>query len=336
MTKNIKIENEVYQDIDIISVESADTAGERYNFIDEGNLQELKNITIQENGNIEITPDSGFTAIKKVNVATDVNQSVEETIINSTENGTNIITPSEGNLGYSKVTINTNVPNQVEEKSVSITANGTTVYEPTSPNIGIKKLTVSTNVTSTPTEEKTVELSMASGNQVIEPTGGKVLSKVIVNKPNTLISENIKKDVNIGGIIGTLTSGTSSIDLNKKFIFLDLSSVYEYHTLNITPAVSFTNINYYHGNTDSTISYGDYDSNLSYDVIMNVPSNKKGALTVLDCFWGDDSSISATINSFSGSFNYKPGGYYYSATVPAHTANERRSIIIIFVTGADD
>lgn len=36
MSKNIKIENEVYQDIDIISVESADTAGERYNFIDEG------------------------------------------------------------------------------------------------------------------------------------------------------------------------------------------------------------------------------------------------------------------------------------------------------------
>lgn len=183
MAKNIKIENEVYQDIDIISVESADTAGARYNFIDEGNLQESKNITIRENGSTEITPDSGFTAIKKVNVATDVNQAVEETIINTTENGTNIITPSEGYLGYNKVTINTNVPNQVEEKSVSITANGTTVYEPTSPNIGIKKLTVSTNVPSqTPNlQTKTVSITKNGTTNITPDSGYDGLSSVTAN-----------------------------------------------------------------------------------------------------------------------------------------------------------
>lgn len=210
MTKNIKIENEVYQDIDIISVESADTAGERYEFIDKGNLQELKNLTIQENGNIEITPDSGYTAIKKVNVATDVNQAVEETIINTTENGTNIIAPSEGYLGYNKVTINTNVPNQVEEKSVSITSNGTTVYEPTSPNIGIKKLTVSTNVpSSTPNlQTKTVSITQNGTTNITPDTGYDGLANVTANVNVQAVGKENLFNITTNGatIIATLPS----------------------------------------------------------------------------------------------------------------------------------
>lgn len=60
-----------------------------------------------------------------------------------------------------------------------------------------------------PTQQtKTVELSMASGNQTISPDSGKVLSKVTINKPSTLIPANIKKDVVIGGVTGTLESGS--------------------------------------------------------------------------------------------------------------------------------
>ena len=57
------------------------------------------------------------------------------------------------------------------------------------------------------TEEQTVELSMLSGNQVIQPTNGKVMSKVTVQKPDTLLPENIKKGVVIGGVTGTLEAG---------------------------------------------------------------------------------------------------------------------------------
>lgn len=61
-----------------------------------------------------------------------------------------------------------------------------------------------------PEQIKTVDLSMASGNQVISPDNGKVLSKVIINKPSTLIPDNIKKNVNIGGVVGTLESSSGS------------------------------------------------------------------------------------------------------------------------------
>lgn len=58
-------------------------------------------------------------------------------------------------------------------------------------------------------EERMVELSMPSGNQVILPTSGKVMSKVTVQKPDTLLPENIKKDVVIGGVTGTLEASSS-------------------------------------------------------------------------------------------------------------------------------
>ena len=50
---------------------------------------------------------------------------------------------------------------------------------------------------------------MASGDQVIMPDEGYSLSEVTVTKPATLIPENIKKDVDIGGIVGTMEGGAS-------------------------------------------------------------------------------------------------------------------------------
>lgn len=68
------------------------------------------------------------------------------------------------------------------------------------------------------TEEQTVELSMFSGNQIIQPTSGKVMRKVTVQKPATLLSENIKKDVVIGGVAGTLEAGgTYYVELDGNF-----------------------------------------------------------------------------------------------------------------------
>lgn len=58
------------------------------------------------------------------------------------------------------------------------------------------------------TEEITVDLNMADGDQVIVPTAdGKVISKVTVKKPETLIPENIGKDIVVAGIVGALSGG---------------------------------------------------------------------------------------------------------------------------------
>ena len=91
-----------------------------------------------------------------------------------------------------------------------VTTNGTV----TSDNgyVGLKEVTV--NVPGKEEEAKEVDLAMASGNQTITPTSGKTLSQVVVKKPATMLPENIKKDVNIGGVTGTLeSSGGSELNI---------------------------------------------------------------------------------------------------------------------------
>lgn len=69
---------------------------------------------------------------------------------------------------------------------------------------------------SKPEEAKTETLSMASGNQVIMPTVGKVLTKVTITKPLTMTSDNIRRDVNIGGVTGTFVgTGVTQPTLNS-------------------------------------------------------------------------------------------------------------------------
>lgn len=56
----------------------------------------------------------------------------------------------------------------------------------------------------TPTQEKTVALDMANGNQIITPDDGKTMTQATVLKPATMAAENIKSGVDIGGVVGSL------------------------------------------------------------------------------------------------------------------------------------
>lgn len=72
-------------------------------------------------------------------------------------------------------------------------------------------------LTTTGKEEVEVseELNMANGNLIISPPDNtKTLSQVTIIKPDTFIAENIKKDVNIGGITGTYEPTSSGAELN--------------------------------------------------------------------------------------------------------------------------
>ena len=78
-----------------------------------------------------------------------------------------------------------------------------------------KYTTGAVTVAAVPSETKTVDLNMASGNQVVNSSSGKWMTSVTMNKPATLLPENIKKDVNIGGVVGTMeSSGGKGGDYN--------------------------------------------------------------------------------------------------------------------------
>lgn len=65
-------------------------------------------------------------------------------------------------------------------------------------------------------EEKTVTLDFSSGDMTIEPSAGKLLSKVGIPKPATLLPGNIKKNVTISGVTGTLESGGTPTPVQQK------------------------------------------------------------------------------------------------------------------------
>lgn len=58
-------------------------------------------------------------------------------------------------------------------------------------------------------ETRNVELNMKSGNQAIVSSTGMLMKQVTVVKPGTFLPENIKKGVNIGGVVGTLEASPS-------------------------------------------------------------------------------------------------------------------------------
>lgn len=89
------------------------------------------------------------------------------------------------------------------------------------------------------TEEAVVDLNMANGDQVIMPSAdGKVLSKVTIEKPETLIPENIMEGIDIGGIIGTLAPGGSTkIAFGAPYFSGQTSAVTITHGLGVVPDV---------------------------------------------------------------------------------------------------
>lgn len=124
-----------------------------------------------------------------------------------------VVAPGEGYYGLSQVTV-AKIPDDyvIPTGTIDIITNGTH-------NVS-GKASANVNIPATPTQEKTVDLAMASGDQTITPASGKVLSSVVVKKPATLAVGNIKKGIDIGGVIGTLEpqkeeeAGTATITAN--------------------------------------------------------------------------------------------------------------------------
>lgn len=61
--------------------------------------------------------------------------------------------------------------------------------------------------------EKTVALDMSGGDQSVEPDTGTLLGKLTVTKPETLMPENIRSGVTVGGIGGTFIGDTETAEV---------------------------------------------------------------------------------------------------------------------------
>lgn len=68
------------------------------------------------------------------------------------------------------------------------------------------------------TEEVTVELALADGDQTVSPSAdGKVISGVTIKKPETLTPANIAKGVEVAGVVGELAAETEEVTVGLDF-----------------------------------------------------------------------------------------------------------------------
>lgn len=97
--------------------------------------------------------------------------------------------------------------------------------------------------TGKPEEEKTVDLNMASGNQVILPTDGKAMSKVTVKKPMHLAPAYIRKGFTIGGVKGTLEARKPEQEKSVTIIENKTTTVLPDSGQTLSKVIITTNIN---------------------------------------------------------------------------------------------
>ena len=151
-------------------------------------IPKLQSKSVATNGSV--VADEGYCGLDSVTVDVPATPTQEKTVDLAMASGDQVIPPDSG-YDLSKVT--------VKKPSTLVASNIKT-------GVSIGGVT-GTLEAKKDEEAKTVDLAMASGNQTITPTSGKTLSQVVVKKPTTMLPENIKKDVNIGGVTGTLEIG---------------------------------------------------------------------------------------------------------------------------------
>lgn len=85
--------------------------------------------------------------------------------------------------------------------------------------------------------ETTVELDFSGGDMVIAPGTGKAFSSVTIPVPENLAPENIPKDMEIAGIIGTLVGSGGDVKIANGTVTGNGSTVTVNHNMGVPPDV---------------------------------------------------------------------------------------------------
>lgn len=124
---------------------------------------------------------------------------VEKTVVPDFSDGDFVVLPDTGTL-LSKVTVE-----KPEALSPENIRKGKEIAGVTGDFIG-------------DTEEVTVELALADGDQTVSPSAvGKVISGVTIKKPETLTPANIAKGVEVAGVVGSLAAETEEATVELDF-----------------------------------------------------------------------------------------------------------------------
>ena len=119
-----------------------------------------------------------------------------------------------------------------------------------------------------PSEVRTVDLEMAGGNQLVEPsTAGRTMSQVVITKPLSLTPNNIRAGQSIGGVVGTFDRV-----LVEKEVFADGEYVPEN-----ADGFSKVTVKVYTDNNARLMRIGDSFS-YKYDTSVNVTIDTAGII----------------------------------------------------------
>ena len=91
---------------------------------------------------------------------------------------------------------------------------------------GVEIAGVTGNFIGNALENVPIELDLVDGNQTITAPDGYLVKSAVIQKPEGLVPENIAKDVNIGGVVGTFVGGGAFDDefLNYFYYHVDVSA----------------------------------------------------------------------------------------------------------------
>lgn len=110
-------------------------------------VYQTKVITISENGQTIITPDTGYDAMDGVQVTTNIPEKQLQTKSYSfTTNQTIELLPDTGYDGFSEVGLNINIQSQLQAKSLDVTTNGTYQISPDQNYDGLTSVIVNVDV----------------------------------------------------------------------------------------------------------------------------------------------------------------------------------------------
>ena len=118
---------------------------------------------------------------------------------------------------------------KIELEELAITAGTADKTQTAADGKGYSKVTVS------PTPSQTKSVTPGASQKTVTPDAGKLLSQVTVSGDADLIAKNIRKGVDIFGVVGTLVEGKSGVDFGEVTLASYARTITVSHNLGKTP-----------------------------------------------------------------------------------------------------